>query len=888
MRFEYWWYALPLRLRSLFRRDSVEQELEEELRFHLEQRINQEIAAGLTPEEARYSALRAMDGFEQRREECRDMRKVNFIENFVQDVRYGSRMLLNNRMFTIIAVVTLALGIAVNATIFSLVSGWLLKPPAVTDPDRVVAVVWDSSKRNVDRGWVPESNFLQWREGNRVFQKMAAADPYQDFSITGSGQPERLSGMLVSAEYFNVMGVKPLLGRTFLTGEDRAGHERVAVLSYALWQQRFAADPQVIGKTVALDGREFLVVGVMPAAFRLRMFLTQVWTPLVLHPEEATAKPREVRYHRIFARLKPGISLEQARAEMKTLAARVEKSAPVQEKGWTANVLRLQEFGIEEESIRKGLVMLMTAVALVLLIACGNLANLLLARGSSRQQEIAVRTALGAGRGRVVRQLLTESLLIAILGGSAGLVLAYWGIDLLRAALHFNAEIASLAADVTLDHRVLAFTVLVSMATAVMFGLAPALRISASDPQNTLRQGGRGGDMRGGWGRKALVGGEIALAVLLITGAALVTKATANELNGDYGYDSERVLTADLALTNSRYQDSSRRVAFVKGVLEKVQELPGIEGAGAASSLPFETGRITFRIRGGPILPASDRPGARYSAVTPDYFRVLGIRLLQGRSFGESDTAGTPRVVMINQAFANAFFAGRDAKGSYISIDNGDESGVPVWRQIVGIVPDIRTLSRPHEPQVYEPYLQNPSGDVKFLVRVSGDPNLLITGLRRAIWSVDKDQPIGALATIASRIGEMQGGDVVISTLMLIFGVLALILAGIGIYGVIAYAVAQRTHEIGVRMALGAQRAEVVRSVVIQGMTLAIAGAIIGLIVSAPLPRLFATFFEGWTVQSGPIFTGVAVVVLLVALAAVYIPASRAVRIDPMEALRYE
>jgi predicted permease len=893
MDLERWRFKLRMRLRSIFHRAAVEQDLEDELGFHLQQRMEEEIAAGREPAQARRAALRAMDGMEQRREECRDVRRLNLIDNLLQDVRYGARALGKSRMFTIAAVLTLALGMSVNATIFSLISGWVLRPPAVTDPNRVVTLLRANARLHVTRGWVSARILRAWQEGNRAFTGMTAALPDNDLSITGGGDPERLSGMRVTAPYFDVLGVKPLLGRTFLPGEDQPGHERVIVLSYVLWQQRFAADPKVVGRTVELDGDKYTVIGVMPAtAFRLMTHRTRIWMPLVIPREETSVNANDGHYYMIFARLQPGVAMEQARADLDTLLARQPVGDPATARGWTSVVMTLQEYGIQEINIRRGLILLMTAVVLVLLIACGNVANLLLARGSGRQQEIAIRTALGAARGRVVRHLLTESLLIAVLGGIAGLVLAHWGIELLRNALHFNVDMAEMATRVGLDGRVLAFTALVSMATAVLFGLAPALRISANDPQTTLRHGGRGGDMRRGWGRRVLVGGEIALAVVLLTGASLAMKATENELAGDDGYDSRRVLALDLALTNPRYHDPMRRAAFVRDVLDKCRELPGVQAAAATNSLPLDADETTFSILGKPAVPVTHRPRAKAFAVTPEYLQVLGVSVLQGRAFRESDTGRTDGPAIVNRAFVRRFFAGQQAIGRYINVDDGAEGSAPVWREIVGIVPDLsagpQARSREDDPQVYEARFPSPADAVNFVVRAAGDADLLAAGLRRAVWAVDKNQPVGEIATIARRVHEMQGGDMVISTLMSIFGVMALALAGIGIYGVIAYAVAQRTHEIGIRMALGARRAQVVRWVVTDGMIPGIAGAAVGLTISAPLPRLFSSFFAGWSVHSAPIFTAVATAVLLVTLGAVYVPALRAVRIDPGEALRHE
>ena len=634
-------------------------------------------------------------------------------------------------------------------------------------------------------------------------------------------------------------------------------------------------------------GKSTVVIGVMPARFRQVEFLPRLWTPLALAAEHANGTARDARSLILFGRLKAGVDLQQARAEMTTLARRAEQNHPAAAKGWDANVLTLQEYTIEEDQVRTALVFLMTAVALVLLIACANIANLLLARAGTRQQEIAIRIALGAGRLRVIRQLLVESLLIALIGGAAGLFGAYGGVRILRGALNVNDFLISAAADIALDHRVLAFTCLVSIGAALVFGLAPAIRVSASDPQGTLRQGGRAGDMRRGWGRDMLVGGEIALALVLLIAASLIIKATAEERTGDFGFNPKQVLTANISLTNARYHEPARRFEFFQGVLEKVRQMPEVEAAGIASSVPFAAERHAFKIRGQMAAPVSGELSARYFAVSPGQFHVLNTPLIRGREFGESDNAKAPHAAIVNRVFAERFFPGQDPLGHYIQIDHDE----PAWSEIVGIVGNIRGWFGPKEddPQMYEPYLQVPMDPEMWVdVRAAGDPNRLAPMLRKAIWSVDPDQPIAGVRTIARIIDENEGGDYVADTLFGIFGIMALVLSAIGIYGVISYAVAQRTHEIGVRMALGAQRGDVLRSVIGKGILLTLTSTAVGLAAAAPLPKLFVATLRGFHPHSLPIFVCVPLVLLLVVLAAIYIPARRAARVDPMVALRYE
>lgn len=867
-------------------RRRLNRELAQEVESHLEEKVADLMEAGMPEPEALAQARREFGNITLYKETSREVWGWIWLETLMQDVRYGARMLRKNPGFTAVAATTLALGIAVNSTIFSVISGWLLKKPAAAEPDRVVAVVSTDRARALDRGRVSAVDFLAWRRASHLFADLAAVD-HRNFTLTGAGDPERVAGMRATANYFQTLGVPAFLGRTFLAGEDQPGHDHVVLLTYGLWLGRFGANPNIVGRAVTLDGEKYEVIGVLPASFRQVAFVPRLWTPLILprHNPEPAARAR--RSLMIFGRLKSGIGLEQARTEITALARRAEQDDPASGKGWGANVMTLQEYGIQEDHIRPGLKLLMTAVTLVLLIACANIANLLLARAARRQQEIAIRTALGAGRMRMIRQLLVESLLIALIGGSAGLVAANWGIHVLRGALRYNDYISAMSGDIALDHRVLTFTCLVSVCAALVFGLTPAIRVSATDPQRTLRQGGRMGDLRLGWGRNLLVGSQIALAMVLVTGAGLILKATAEELGGDFGFDPEHILTAAVSLTNARYHQPARQIAFFQAVIEKLRAMPGVDAAGIASAVPFNGEQRTFGIRGQPVSPGTHRPMAHYFAVSPGQFRVLSIPLIQGRALRESDNASARRVALVNRAFVKRFFPGQTALGRYIRVDHN----APDWSEIVGVVGNTKASYRPKEDdaQVYESYLQVPTDPEMWIaLRGAGDVTLLARGLRSAVSSVDPDQPIAAVQTISRMIDRQQGGDYVFNALLGIFGALALSLAAVGMYGVVAYGVAQRTHEIGIRIALGANRADVLRSVIGQGMLLALASAAIGLLAAAPLPKLFEAMLQGYQVHSFAIFICVPLLLLSVVLAAIYVPASRAARVDPMEALRYE
>ncbi len=812
----------------------------------------------------------------------------------LHDLRFGIRMLGRNPGFTAVAVITLALGIGANSTIFSLVSAILLQKPAVRDPDRVMMVQSTNRARGWDLQPVSAPDFLDWRSQSHSFEGMAAADGENAFSLTGSGNPERVTGTRVSANYFQVLGVSAALGRAFVQGEDQAGREHVTILSTRLWKSHFASDPSVIGKTVNLNGEPTTIIGVMPAWFSQTSFPSQIWIPLVFDAKQLSETGRDSRFLYVYARLKPRVTIEQAQAEMAGMARRTERSHPKTDRGWGAHVLSLQEFEIEYTNTRQGIRFLMATVVFVLLIACANIAGLLLARGMARHRELAIRSALGAGRWRRVRQFLSESLLIAVGGGGLGLLLATWGIDFLRSALSWNIYIVQMASGLHLDQRTLEFTLIIAVGAVVFFGLAPALQASKPNVQSALKEGGRTGTggTAGSKMRRAFVVAQISLALVLLTGTGLMINAVIAEYRANPGFDPTHLLTADVALPSPKYASPSRQAAFFIQVTERAQHLPGVVSAAAAANLPLTAGAgfIPFALEGQPPLAPDKRPRARFYIAGYGYLRTLKIPLIQGREFTTSDNAGAPPVAMVNQAFVRRFLPKGGALGQHISLYN-DGQTQPAWQEIIGVAGDVKDFlgQAVDEPQIYVPYLQQPAAEMTLVVRTRSDPDALASALRGAVWSVDKDQPVGDVMTMSELVkATTGGGDGLMAVILGVFAGLALILSAVGIYGLVSYFVTQRTPEIGIRVALGADKRDVSRLVVGEGARLAGIGLVIGFALALPLPRLLASMFQGLPLTQTPIFVIVPIVLAGAAFVASFVPARRAARIDPMVALRQE
>ncbi len=811
------------------------------------------------------------------------------MNNLWQDARYGLRMLWKSPGFTLVAVLALALGIGANTAIFSVVNAMLLRPLPYQDPDRLV-VLWETNP-NLSSVYLrthneaSPANFLDWRQQQTVFEDLAAFH-YNDYNLTGSGDtPEQLTGNPITANMFDVLKVKPLIGRTFRPEESEPTSARVVVLSYGLWQRRFGGAADIIGRTLTLNGNPHTVVGVMPANFEFPAPFSQLWTALRFVSDTPPARGAHFLYTR--ARLKPGVTMQQAQAELDTIAARLRQQYPDTNADRAIRLVSLHEATVERS--RAGLLVLLGAVGFVLLIACANVANLMLARATARHKEIAIRTALGAGRWRIVRQLLTESVLLSILGGALGVLLALWGLDLLVAAVPRDFTLFIHGVDqIGLDKWVLAFTLFISLGTGVLFGLAPALQASKTELNEMLKEGGRSsvGHARRGL-RSTLVVAEVALALVLLVGAGLMVKSFLHLIEVRPGFDPVNVMTAQLALPGTRYAKNEQLISFYEQLTARVATQPGVEAVGTIDLLPMagSGGTNTFIIDGRPPVKAGSYPEANARTVDPGYFGALRIPVLKGRNFTPQDRAGTPGVCLVNETFAHIYFPGEEAVGKILRNPDGTN---PV--QIVGVVGDIKHFGLDDEPEgyLYAPQLQMPSNSVALVVRATGDPANLTAMIRREVQALDKDQPIYDVKPMAQRIGETTTPARLGSFLFGLFALVALTLAAVGIYGVMAYSVTQRTHEIGVRMALGAQGSDIARLIVGQGLVLILIGVACGLALALALTRALSSLLFDVSATDPLTYAAITLLLAVVALVACYIPARRAMKVDPMVALRYE
>ncbi|HKC87732.1 MAG TPA: ABC transporter permease [Blastocatellia bacterium] len=794
-----------------------------------------------------------------------------------QDLRYGARVLLKNPGFSLIAVITLALGIGANTAIFSVVNAVLLRPLPFNDPERLV-MGWNRGAEAAggDRTPLAVADLLDWRAQSRSFAEIGAFQNIM-YSYTGGDSPERVQAAGVTANFFSILGANAQLGRAFSPDEERPGAQRVALLSDGFWRKHFAADPQVVGRTINLNGASYTVIGVAPGALDFPSKLVELWTALQL--QQPTR--RGPYFLNGVARLKPGVSLGQARAEA------LNKLKSSYEGELDLNVLPVNEFVVGD--VRLALLVLLGAVTLVLLIAAVNVANLMLTRSAARVKEISIRVALGASRARIIRQLLTESLLLAAAGGLLGAMWASWGVELV---LKLAPENIPRLSQIGIDGRALGWTALVSLLAGVLFGLAPAWQSSRLGVNETLKEGGRGATESLGkrrW-RDLLVISELALAVMLLIGAGLLVKSFWRLQRVDSGIDTERALTMQLALRGQRYADPRQVDAFYPRLLERIQALPGVRAAAVSNSLPPDNTEFSddFTIEGRPNVPNQPPPIAYMIRVSQDYFRALDIPLRRGRYFNVADSRGAPQVAIINETMARQFFPNEDPVGK--RVNTGDERN-PAWRQIVGVVGDVKYngLAEETQPAMYQPSLQATSFNVFLIVKTeAADPLSLVSAVRNEIRSLDPDLPVARVSTLEQHFATAVAPPRFSAMLIAIFAALALILSSVGIYGVISCSVTQRTHEIGVRVALGARSRDVLGLVVGQGMTLAMIGLGVGLGASFALTRLMKTLLFGVSPTDPLTFIVISALLTFVALLACFLPARRAAKVDPMIALRTE
>jgi putative ABC transport system permease protein len=804
-------------------------------------------------------------------------------DEMMQDLRMGIRLLRTQPGFTLVAVLTLALGIGATTLIFSVVNAVLLRPLPFPEADRIVRL--EERHRGAAAGSnFSYANFLDLGRETATVEHIAAAR-FGSSSLTDGNEPEQVGSMGVSAEYFAALGVTPLLGRVFLPEEDTPGRDGVALLSHALWQRRYGADAGLIGKQVKLGATVVTVVGVLPPGFRQGYpFAGQydVWRPLVANG--SLRNNRRSHLLGVVARLKPGQTQAQAQADLARLVQGIEQRHPGIDPELSANVSGLQARMVEP--LRPALLVFLCAVGFVLLVACANVANLLLARAAAREKEMAIRTALGAGRLRLARQLLTESVLLAGLGGAAGLLLAQWGVRLVAALDPVSFPRIN---EVSLDGRVLLFTLLISVLTGVLFGLAPVLQLPKLRLYEPLKEGGRSaqGVARRGL-RQFLIVAEVALALVLLIGAGLLANSFYRLMQVERGFDTTNVLTVNMPLPISKYPQPAQQIAFLQQALERVAQIPGVRAAGLTSTLPFRGGPATdFEIEGRPLAPGEHEPIADIRIVDANYFRALAIPLRQGREFSERDTATAPRVMVINEEMARQYWPNENPLGRRVTMkDWGD----PLTGEIVGIVGNVKAdgLTSTVRPMIYWPYPQFPSVFNNLVLRTSGDPLAVVGVVKEQIRALDREQPLSNIQTMEALIAASVAPQRFNTLLLGIFATLALVLAAIGIYGVIAYTVAQRTHEIGVRMALGAGRSDVLRLVVGQGLKLVLGGVAVGLAASFGLTRLLSKLLFGVGATDPLTFVSVSLLLIAVALLACYLPARRAAQVDPLVALRNE
>jgi putative ABC transport system permease protein len=869
------------RWRALTHKEELDHELDDELRFHLERDIEQNLRTGMSPEAARYAALRSFGGVDQSKEACRSARGVGLIENVMRDVSYSLRVLFKSYAFTIVVVLTLALGIGANTAIFSFANGILLRPLPYPQSDRLAVIDQTALHEGGNSIGVSYPDFLDWREQNTVFERVATHFGTGRFAMTAGGEPIEIRGGRISYGLFEVLRVAPILGRTFTLNEDRPEEDGVVILGYGLWQRSFGGNPNVIGQKITISSSPRTIIGVMPRGFRFPE-VSELWVPLAFSTKIYTRNDHGLE---VIARLKDGVTFAQAQADMNNVAAHIQEQNPVNNEGIGVTVTSLHDN--LSGSYRDALLILLGVVGCVLLVACVNVANLMLARATARQKEFALRAALGAGRWRIVRQLLIESMLLAVVGGVLGFVLSSWALRLLLTAIPIDLPFWM---NFNLDLRVLGFTLAITLLTGLIFGAVPALQTSRIDLNDTLKEGGRGNSGARSRARSLLVVSEIAMSLVLLVGAGLMIQSFLRLRRVNIGLNPKNVLTATLSLPRAKYTDNDQRAAFFKQLVERLRTLPGVEAASATRTLPLggsNWGR-GLTVEGYPPQPSGQTPTVQHTVIASGYFRTMGITLLAGRDFNDADTKGAPDVTIIEERLARQYWTNESPLGKRVRFGPPEDN--EPWHTIVGVVSTVRDQSVQEEtrPSVYLPHQKVPVTSMTLVARTSANPHEFIGAVRREVAQLDPDLPVSEVATMEEVVAESIWQPRLYAMLFAVFASGALLLALIGIYGVMAFLVQTRTHEIGVRMALGASARDVFKLIVGRGMKLTAVGVVIGVAGAIALTRLMHSLLFNTSATDPFTFILISLLLSLAAFFACYIPARRAAKVDPLVALRYE